>query len=238
MLERRKLDASRVELKGFLPLGLKIVAQQTLAVLRGQKLIMQAVANVCDFVGDAFIQPLKLRLQLLHLGKSAAKLSVELGILRLEVGFLRPQGLQGSAGDDGGDQFGVASTGKAVAGLFNNAISLGIGQLRVQVAQPVDHDIIIFVRTQNVVLLLKLGQSLLRLSCVGFQSFHLFRKPIRDLHRPLVLDVEIALQVCVDNVVHDVHGELRVGVLKADLDDPRLRQDFKLLGIVKLQGSS
>ena len=143
MLKRGKLYGTRVQVEGLLPLTFKLLPQQNLAVLSSQKFIMQALANIIHFVGNGLIEPLHLSLQLLHPGKSAAELGVELRILRLQVGFLHAQSLQGRAWDYGGHQLGVSGTCQAVASLFDNPVSLGICQLRIQMAQPVDDDVII-----------------------------------------------------------------------------------------------
>jgi hypothetical protein len=95
---------------------------------------VQALANIIDLFANSLIQVFQLRLQLLHPGKSAAELGIELRILRLEVGLLHPQGLQGRARNNRGDQFRIPGTRQAVTSLFNNPISLSVRQLRIQVA--------------------------------------------------------------------------------------------------------
>ena len=78
----------------------------------------------------------------------------------------------------------------------------------------------LFVRAENFVLLLVAHELLLRGFHFHLQVDELFGKPVGGLHGGFELGLEVLLDISGGQRIHDAGGELRIGAVVVNLDDP------------------
>ncbi len=168
--------------------------------------LLQLVIELCDF---------RIR---------GAELSVEIGNLNSESGLLIAQPAQKCAGstsrvDGRRDRVRIIGLGLTIGGFLLHTVKFGARHFFVQFVELFGDDVLLFVRSENLVLLLVAHELFLRGFHFHLQVDELFGKPVGGLHGGFEFGLEILLDIGGCQGIHGAGGELRIGAVVMNLDN-------------------
>ena len=162
------------------------------------------------FFLDVVVDVFQLRLEAQHFGEIWTVLRQSVSVIRRRFAFLLEQIGQSRITLDLRHGIQVPCLSELIEGLLPHALRLGVGELLVDIAQPLRGHVLLVVERPYLVLAFVGNARVFRLLYFDFEIAELVGEPVRSLRRGFILAAVILFHVSGDVRIHRASGKARV----------------------------